>query len=151
MTEGNKECLITVIDSLLSLKHQTITLVTVERKNGRFSVLKKGTSPPRFEKFKHGTDNWYEYISAWFLSLEPRKENVLHYVCVRQFPKNALIPLDDQSKQEIRVLNRVLKKLKLIHLNYEKNEDFIELVQEFIDQKELETERLRQSCVNLIK
>jgi hypothetical protein len=145
-----KACLVTIIDCLLSLSHQCITLTTIKREeNGSFSLIKKGVSQPRRNKYKPGCDLWDEFIQSWLLTMTSQ-DDILHYVCIRRFPKSSVWEEDEQEKRDVRNLKKSVswhvkrfKPKKMIILDYNTNENFVELVQEFIDLKEMEHARLK--------
>lgn len=143
---------VTIIDSLLSIKHQTITVATVKQngRSGKMTFIKRGVSPPRSDKYKPGVDCWLEYLYSWLTWLgtlpdAPKK----HYICIRRFPSQLAWVPDEQEMREIKSLRRIVENFvkkyngRLIPLSYREHESFVETVQEFVDLKEMETERLR--------
>ncbi len=147
-----KACLVTIIDCLLPFCHRCITITTIKREeSGSFTLLQKGISQPRRNKFKPGCDLWDEFVQSWLLSFTPTTtDEILHYVCVRQFPKSSVWLGDEQEKRDVQNLKQSVKwhvkrfkPKKMIVLDYKTNENFVELVQEFIDLKEMEHARLK--------
>jgi len=115
-------------------------------------------SSPRQNKYIQGVDSWCESIDSWLLDVN--KTNIKHYICVKRLPKWSVWSVwssenhnDEQEIRDSASIERILRmhkrkfpKNNLTVLSYWKNDDFIESVQEFIDQKEVEHFALLEAC-----
>jgi hypothetical protein len=141
-TFENKNVIVTIIDSLLSLKHQCVTVTTVSRQPNQ--LIKKGYSPPKSTCI----DTWGEFVHAWLLETNLNTK-IPHYVCVRRLPLSSLWISDAQEQRDVRHLERAIKffivKFNMSNicvLSYNKDtEDFVDEIQDFIDSKEAEYDR----------